>query len=247
MEKPTHYHVLGISPSLLESQTDPSALLKQAYRRALLRHHPDKSRSQAPTPTPPHTCTCTCTSTSACTSKSAPTSADADAHPHGPACSSSCSTSCTTARKASRSGSASASSFSIDQISSALAVLSSPRRRAEYDASLRVSRAAAGRGEKDAAFQTGIESVDLDDLELDERGPRWHRSCRCGNERGYAFGEDDLLEVEHEGVLMVGCQDCSLWLQVHFAVLEEEGEDHQDDGRHRDRTQAMSNGKNASH
>jgi hypothetical protein len=36
------------------------------------------------------------------------------------------------------------------------------------------------------------------------------------------FGEADLIEVEDDGELMVGCQDCSLWLKVHFAVVDDE-------------------------
>jgi hypothetical protein len=58
-------------------------------------------------------------------------------------------------------------------------------------------------------------------LQFDEEEERWYRSCRCGNDRGYSFEETDLEEVEHEGLLMVGCQDCSLWLKIHFAVVED--------------------------
>lgn len=77
-------------------------------------------------------------------------------------------------------------------------------------------------------FHTGVENVDLDDLEFDEADECWYRSCRCGNDRGYLFREPDLVEVADEGELMVGCLDCSLWLRVHFAVLE----DQDDDGDH---------------
>ncbi|KAK5990353.1 Diphthamide biosynthesis protein 4 [Cladobotryum mycophilum] len=155
----THYEVLGLTPALLDSQDDPSILIKQAYRRALLRHHPDKA---APNP--------------------------------------------------------------LDQIGQAFSTLSSPRQRSEYDAHQRLSRATANTSDQ-IRFQTGVENVDLDDLEFDEDGDRWYRSCRCGNDRGYSFQEDDLVEVEHEGVLMVGCQDCSLWLKVHFAVMQEDEAD----------------------
>ncbi len=66
------------------------------------------------------------------------------------------------------------------------------------------------------------ENVDLDDLEYDESAESWSRSCRCGNPRGYLFGETDLEEAADYGELMVGCSDCSLWLRVHFAVVEDE-------------------------
>lgn len=177
LTSPSHYDVLGLTPTILSSQPDPSTLIKQAYRRALLRHHPDKAAS---------------TSTS-----SASSSASLPSH----------------------SRSSNSQLYTVDQITQAFTILSSPHQRSTYDAGLRLSRANAG--DSQARFQTGIENVDLDDLPFDEEGERWYRSCRCGNNHGYAFQETDLEEVEHEGVLMVGCQDCSLWLKVHFAVVED--------------------------
>ncbi|KAJ6446284.1 diphthamide biosynthesis protein 4 [Purpureocillium lavendulum] len=161
----THYEVLGLTSSILDSSTsDPSALIKRAYHRALLRNHPDKAApSSIPTPN--------------------------------------------------------TSTFTVDQISRAFTVLSSPAQRAKYDSSLRLSQSAVPGA---ARFQTGVENVDLDDLPFDEGEERWYRSCRCGNDRGYSFGEEDLLGAGDEGLLMVGCQDCSLWLRVHFAVVEDE-------------------------
>ncbi|KAG5926420.1 hypothetical protein E4U42_003337 [Claviceps africana] len=173
-QNPTHYTILGLSPSILDGSQDHPTLLKKAYRRALLRHHPDKNPSS---PSPPDPC---------------------HAHPDsktGPGV------------------------YTVDQIATAFAVLSSPGRRAEYDARLRQLQALTRpAGPK---FQTGVENVDLDDLAFDEETERWYRSCRCGNDRGYLFGEDDLVEVEDEGALLVGCQDCSLWLRVHFSVVDD--------------------------
>ena len=113
--------------------------------------------------------------------------------------------------------------YSVDQITEAFAVLSSPTRRAGYDNALRLSRKDGGtEGWEGGKFQTGIENVDLDDLAHDEAQNCWYRSCRCGNERGFLFREEDLEEVSSDGELMVGCLDCSLWLRVYFAVLEDE-------------------------
>ncbi|KAK4156971.1 CSL zinc finger-domain-containing protein [Chaetomidium leptoderma] len=138
------------------------------------------------------------------------------------------------------------SHFTIDQISTAYATLSRPTQRAAYDRSLLLSQpspqasaaaAAAGGGgggssssSSGTEFQTGIEIVDLDDLEYDEdddvqRTARWYRPCRCGNPRGYQFAEADLEEAADLGELMVGCADCSLWLRVHFVVVDEAGEE----------------------
>ncbi|PTD09995.1 Diphthamide biosynthesis protein 4, partial [Fusarium culmorum] len=114
--------------------------------------------------------------------------------------------------------------FTVDQITTALNVLSSPSARAAYDAALRVSRPTGAAG-RDGSFQTGVENVDLDDLPFDEDQECWYRPCRCGNEHSYKFREADLEEVSEEGELVVGCLDCSLWLRVHFAVLDENEDD----------------------
>ncbi|CEI38899.1 unnamed protein product [Fusarium venenatum] len=116
--------------------------------------------------------------------------------------------------------------FTVDQITTALNVLSSPSARAAYDAALRVSRPTGVTGQ-DGSFQTGVENVDLDDLAFDEDQECWYRPCRCGNEHSYEFREADLEEVSDEGELVVGCLDCSLWLRVHFAVLDEDEDDTQ--------------------
>lgn len=157
----THYEVLNLTPALLDTQSDPTPLIKRAYHRALLRNHPDKA-----TTTSSHI-------------------------------------------------------FTIDQITTALNVLSSPTTRSAYDATLRVSRR-IGTDARDATFQTGVENVDLDDLDFDQGDECWFRSCRCGNSRGYLFREEDLEEVGDEGELIVGCSDCSLWLRVHFAVMDDD-------------------------
>lgn len=168
----THYEVLDLQPALLGAAEprDVATLIKRAYRRALLRNHPDKSATASPS-----------------THQQLDDSAI----------------------------------FTVDQISDAYATLASPQKRKEYDAGLRMARIAGSGESEDAKFQTGIENVDLDDLNFDEAGERWYRSCRCGNNRGYSFEEEDLVEASDDGVLMVGCQDCSLWLKVHFAVVVE--------------------------
>ncbi|EQK97904.1 hypothetical protein G6O67_007232 [Ophiocordyceps sinensis] len=169
----THYEILGLSPATLDnfsSNKDASSpLIKHAYRRALLRNHPDKAKSD-PSRTLP---------------------------------------SCRNSTPV----------YTVDQMAQAFAVLSSPARRAAYDASLRLSHARPGSAP--AHFHTGVENVDLDDLLFDDDGQRWSRPCRCGNDRGYSFDEADLLDAADDGLLMVGCQDCSLWLRVHFAVVED--------------------------
>ena len=62
------------------------------------------------------------------------------------------------------------------------------------------------------------ETIDLDDLAFDQRNHLWHAPCRCGAPRGFIVTEADLEENSHdaEGVLYVACVGCSLWLKVEF-------------------------------
>ncbi|KAH6650662.1 hypothetical protein F5144DRAFT_617471 [Chaetomium tenue] len=113
--------------------------------------------------------------------------------------------------------------YTIDQISTAYATLSRRAQRQAYDTSLLLlrqqqSHSGAAGGGTGEAFQTGIETIDLDDLECDEGEggdggeTQWYRSCRCGNPRGYYFTEADLEDAADLG-------------EVCFAVVEENGDD----------------------
>ncbi|TVY83446.1 Secondary metabolism regulator laeA [Lachnellula suecica] len=114
--------------------------------------------------------------------------------------------------------------FSIDQISEAFSILSDAGSRAKYDKELKLqnngANAAEGKGRQE--FRTGVETVDLDDLEFDEAQEEWYRSCRCGDGRGFLIREADLEEAADDGELSVGCKGCSLWLKVLFGVIEED-------------------------
>lgn len=194
MAEPTHYEVLAIPKSLIEDSNKDQIpkIIKQAYHRALLRHHPDKTNA-------PHR-----TGTAAAAATTNNTSSSSTSPP------------------------------TVDQITRAYTTLSHPAERTAYDRHLALTRnpttpSAGGARDTSAAFQTGIEIVDLDDLDYTEDAARattrWHRGCRCGNDEGFAFGEDDLEEAGDLGELVVGCQDCSLWLRVCFAVVEDDVDD----------------------
>lgn len=187
---PTHYDVLGLTPAMLDDvvasrlhdrrgrEPSSSPLVKRAYRRALLRNHPDKAQVAA-------------AAADACSPAPSPSAP----------------------RPVAR--------YTVDQISQAFDVLSSPARRSAYDAALGLAHARPGSAP--AHFRTGVENVDLDDLprDADADADRWSRPCRCGDPRGYSFGEADLMDAADDGLLMVGCRGCSLWLVVHFAAVDE--------------------------
>lgn len=176
---PTHYEILGL-PSSLQNDTGLTAqTLRAAYRRALLRCHPDKSNANGTTLKSSH--------------------------------------------------SAYQAEFSVDQISTAYSTLSDARGRREYDKELKAQSLLNGTtngngGVGDKMFKTGVEVVDLDDLEYDEAQRIWYRGCRCGDERGFEVREEDLEEAGDEGEVVVGCRGCSLWLKVQFGVVEDEGD-----------------------
>ncbi|KAI2471212.1 hypothetical protein F4781DRAFT_128323 [Annulohypoxylon bovei var. microspora] len=193
--EPTLYDILSLTPKHLEGQAGAAQqqkIVKQAYHRALLKYHPDKAASGPST---------------------------SSSSPHPP---SSPSKSKTSAKAKQASHAQPRITFTVDQIQHAHAVLSDAGKRREYDRALRTSRPAQSSGSGSAAFQTGVETVDLDDLSFDARAGLYHRACRCGNARGYAFAEENLEEFEDDGVLMVECLDCSLWIRVLFAAAEDE-------------------------
>ncbi|CAP60492.1 uncharacterized protein PODANS_1_7880 [Podospora anserina S mat+] len=122
-------------------------------------------------------------------------------------------------------------SVTIDEITLAYTTLSTPSLRQAHDLSLSSSGsgpAALGRHK----LQTGIETIDLDDLthHEGEEEDEWYKPCRCGNPKGFLVHESDLEEAANGGLeeVVVGCQDCSLWLRVVFGVVvqdqDQEGE-----------------------
>ncbi|GAB7359349.1 hypothetical protein MBLNU230_g6000t1 [Neophaeotheca triangularis] len=157
-----HYAVLGLTGK--EGKSLSAQEVKQAYKRALLAHHPDKS---------------------------APPKSGSSQKPGG--------------RK-----------VTVDDIALAYKILSEPRLKAEYDHSLN-ERAVNG-GSSDQVYHTGLETVDLDDLEMDEHSVSWTRGCRCGKANAYVVTETELDKNLADGELITGCRGCSLWLRVLFGV-----------------------------
>jgi diphthamide biosynthesis protein 4 len=154
--------------------------LKNAYHKALLKHHPDKY-SPSPTPTP---------------------------------------------------GGRESNVYTIDDVTNAYKVLSDPVLRAEFDRDLILQRKsfhqAAGNSD-DVSFHTGLEIIDLEDMnEQDDDATgslNWYRGCRCGDAKGFIVTEDELEAEAQHGEILVGCRGCSLWIKVLFAVEDDRQEE----------------------
>lgn len=203
--QPTLYDILSLTPKHLEGQasTAQSTVVKKAYHRALLQHHPDKANSN------------TNNTSDRGGEDAAGSKSKSKSPPRGV-------------------------TYTVDQIQEAYTTLSDTKKRAEYNRSLASgsssTSASTSRQQQSShtatfsatrSFQTGLEVVDLDDVDFDDRKGLYFRACRCGNPRGYRFKESNLEENEDEGVLMVECLDCSLWLKVLFTAAVDDNDNAQ--------------------
>ncbi|KAM0690357.1 hypothetical protein Q7P36_009124 [Cladosporium allicinum] len=192
---PNYYTTLNLSARKYDPTLTP-AEVKAAYKRALLQHHPDKKASTTSTSTPPQ-------------------SSNSDSKNKN---------------------------ITIDSIALAYKILSSPALKAEYDLALQTSKRSRNNNnnnnpnsnpdfsdsdeeeESDKIFRTGLETIDLDDLEFVEESSSgkeeetWTRSCRCGDDGGFVVTEKELEANAEDGEVIVGCRGCSLWLRVLFGV-----------------------------
>lgn len=109
-------------------------------------------------------------------------------------------------------------------------------------------------------FRTGLEIFDLEDMteigeadtsNLDDerhaedrdvesnkevsKSTWWYHPCRCGDSSGFRLSEEDLLSEAKNGEVIIGCEGCSLWAKVLFAV--EDSEETTADNENIDQTQ----------
>ena len=109
--------------------------------------------------------------------------------------------------------------YTIDDITAAYKGLSSPVTRSELDRNLQVQTLRPSRN-TDVSL-SGLETIDLDDLDYDKAEGLWFRSCRCGNQQGYLISEADLTKEAAHGEVITGCGGCSLWLKVLFQTADD--------------------------
>lgn len=117
-----------------------------------------------------------------------------------------------------RSQDASSDSPSIDLITLAYRVLSDSSLRKEYDEALLTLRSDGAESSKFTVYRTGLETVDLDELNYDEAAAIWVKPCRCGAGGGYTVTEEELEAHVEDGELVTGCRGCSLWIRILFSV-----------------------------
>ncbi|KAI9852170.1 MAG: Diphthamide biosynthesis protein 4 [Thelocarpon superellum] len=107
----------------------------------------------------------------------------------------------------------------IDDIVQAYKVLSSRSSRADYDRTLRLQPAQVHRAQAHPHQSPGFERVDLEDMLYDETQASWHRTCRCGDPKGFSVTESELEEESDHGIVLVGCNGCSLFISVTFQAM----------------------------
>ena len=105
---------------------------------------------------------------------------------------------------------------SVDQITNAYKTLSDPSSRSDYDR--RRILKSPETSKVSPSQHSGLETVDLDDLNYDENQGTWYRSCRCGKDQAYVVTEESLENNVDRGEVVVGCQGCSLWLRITYAA-----------------------------
>ncbi|KAL2351757.1 Diphthamide biosynthesis protein 4 [Cryomyces antarcticus] len=111
----------------------------------------------------------------------------------------------------------------VDDITIAYRTLSDPSLRADYDRDLRLQFLSAVQPDtRERTFHSGLETVDLDELNFDEAKSVWTRGCRCGQEQGFVVIEEELEKEAEFGELVTGCRGCSLWLRVLFQTEAED-------------------------
>ncbi len=165
-----HYEVLGL-PNPTSSSHIAFEDIKQAYRRALLQHHPDKLDKKQPPGINLSTRT---------------------------------------------------AQYTIDEISLAYNILSDPKARAEHDRDVRLQLHSARKNGANPTPRTGLDTINLDDLQYDEVKNIWYLGCRCGDEKGFMVTEEELEEEKEHGEVVTGCHGCSLWMKITFQLAGED-------------------------
>lgn len=222
--EPSHFEVLSLTPNSLDGQdsSTQAKTVKQAYRRALLKHHPDKNQQAKAQDSP-----------SDPAEKSKKDKKNGDQHFTVDQITEAFTVLSDTRQRREYVRSMQTESRSSTTSGNGVSSSSSHHKQDyTYKQTFNYNGSGSGSQQKPAQQQqarphssSGVETVDLDDVRWDGKRQVYHQACgRCGTDRGYCFRELDLDEVGEDGELMVQCTGCSLWLRVLFDEEEEEEE-----------------------
>ncbi|KAL1884043.1 Diphthamide biosynthesis protein 4 [Diaporthe australafricana] len=201
--EPTLFEVLSISPKSLEGQ-DPASqtkITRQAYRRALLKHHPDR-QAQANKEND---------AASSDSSSSTPSEARTQREEHYTVDQITEAYDVLSDEKKRRKYTRTLHSQTRTTASSSSTFSTNPKRR-----------------RKPGAAASGVETVDLDtDLSWDGKRRLYYRACDgCGKARGFGLREDGIEdETDEEVELILKCSGCERGLRVIVPALADEDDD----------------------
>lgn len=216
-KEPSHFEVLSLTPTSLEGQDAPTQTktVKQAYRRALLKHHPDKSQQAKAQDHP--------------SSSSSSSTRDEQHYSVDQITEAYTTLSDTRQRreyiKSLKTESHTSSTFSSGSNQGNGSSSANGSQSYSHHQTFHASFKPAAQQQATPQASVGVESVDLDDFKWDGKKQVYYERCaRCGTDRGYSFREMDLEEVGEDGELMVQCTGCSLWLRVLFEDADDDAD-----------------------
>ncbi|KAJ9653100.1 Diphthamide biosynthesis protein 4 [Neophaeococcomyces mojaviensis] len=108
--------------------------------------------------------------------------------------------------------------FTVDQIVKAYETLANPISKAKYNETL-LKRGRTKASSNGTKASSGLDTFDLEDLEYSDSLDSWMKTCRCGGT--YQVNGSQLEDAGPDGEIIVGCNGCSLCINVVFDILEE--------------------------
>jgi diphthamide biosynthesis protein 4 len=244
-KEPSHFEVLSLTPTSLEGQDAPTQIktIKQAYRRALLKHHPDKNQQAKAQNAPSDPST---------SGEAGHRKGKEEQHFTVDQITEAFTVLSDTRQRREYTRSLQTESRSTGTFSSPSSAANHSGGSANQNYTYHKTfnfKATPQQQQAQPQSSSGVETVDLDDVKWDGRRQVYHHACaRCGNERGYCFRELDLDEVGEDGELMVQCTGCSLWLRVLFDEAEDDEDEEAANGNNREvRQQSGNQGEDLRH